>query len=138
MFDLGTSFIASVKRDPFSIAISYKKQSLSYIDWFKLISNLSGSLLKLGMKKGDKILTILQNNFQACTLYWACQIVGITLVPVNWRVKRKEIDFFLKDSEAKSIIYEEFSSEDVKLSEYAKNLIKISVNSKIEDCINFD
>ena len=69
MFDLGTSFIASVRRDPSSIAISYKEKSLSYADWFKKISNLSGSLLKLGMKKGDKILTILQNNFEACTLH---------------------------------------------------------------------
>ena len=49
-----------------------------------------------------------------------------------------QVDFFLKDSEAKLIIYEEFSSEDVKLSENAKNLIKISVNSKIEGCINFE
>ena len=128
MFDLGTSFIASVKRDPSSIAISYKEKNLSYADWFKQISNLSGSLLKLGMKKGDKILTILQNNFEACTLHWSCQIIGITIVPINWRAKTKDIDFFLKDSEAKLIIYEEFSSEDVKLSENAKNLIKISVN----------
>ncbi len=138
MFDLGTSFIASVRRDPSSIAISYKEKSLSYADWFKKISNLSGSLLKLGMKKGDKILTILQNNFEACTVHWACQIIGITIVPINWRAKTKDIDFFLKDSEAKLIIYEEFSCEDVKLSENAKNLIKISVNSKIEDCINFE
>ena len=39
---------------------------------------------------------------------------------VNWRVKTKEIDFFLKDSEAKSIVYEEFSSEDVKFQKMQK------------------
>ena len=66
MFDLGTSFIASVRRDPSSIAISYKEKSLSYADWFKKISSLSGSLLKLGMKKGDKIAFGGKNYWFTC------------------------------------------------------------------------
>ena len=96
MLDLGSSLIASVNRDPSSIALTYNNKNLTYLEWFKIISNLSNSLFELGLKKGDKILTVLQNNFEACTIHWSCQITGIIIVPINWRAKAKEIDFLYK------------------------------------------
>ena len=70
-------------------------------------------MFELGLKKGDKILTVLQNNFEACTVHWSCQITGIIIVPINWRAKAKEIDFFVQDSEAKAIIFQDISIDEV-------------------------
>ena len=137
MLDLGSSLIASVNRDPSSIALTYNNKSLTYLEWFKIISNLSNSLFELGLKKGDKILTVLQNNFEACTVHWSCQITGIIIVPINWRAKAKEIDFFVQDSEAKAIIFQDISFDEVQLSKETKKLIQITLDKKSNSFIIF-
>ncbi len=137
MLDLGNSFLASVYRDPNAIAISYNDKNFTYSQWFGVISKLCGSLISLGLKKGDKILTVLQNNFEACTVHWACQICGLTIVPINWRAKSEEIDYFLTDSESSLIIFEDISDKEVLLSIKSKDIIKISINRKSNDIINF-
>ena len=96
MIDLGTTFLSSVDRCPESIAITYQNKHLNYSNWLNKISSLAISFKKMGLKKGDKLITLLPNTFEACTIHWACQLTGIVIVPINWRVKSEEINFFLK------------------------------------------
>ena len=79
MIDLGSTFIASVERDPNAVAITFKNKKISYLDWYKKISSISSSFKRLGLKKGDKLMTLLPNNFEACTIHWACQLTGIII-----------------------------------------------------------
>ena len=51
-------------------------------------------------KRGDHLLTVLQNSWEAATLHWACQFTGIIPTPLNWRVKPDEIDYCLDDADA--------------------------------------
>ena len=137
MLDLGNSFFASVYRDPNAIAISSNNKNFTYSQWLQVISKLCGSLFSLGLKKGDKVLTVLQNNFEACTNHWACQICGIIIVPINWRAKSEEIEYFLTDSESSLIIFENLSHKEVLQSRKSKDIIKVSINCKSNDIIDF-
>ena len=104
MIDLGTTFLSSVNRCPEAIAITYQNKHLNYSNWLNKISSLAISFKKMGLKKGDKLITLLPNTFEACTIHWACQLTGIVIVPINWRVKSEEIIFFLNNSNSKCII----------------------------------
>ena len=68
MIDLGTTFLSSVDRCPQAIAISYENKSLNYSNWLVKISSLAICLKKMGLRKGDKLMTLLPNTFEACTI----------------------------------------------------------------------
>jgi 2-furoate---CoA ligase len=111
MFDLGTSFLASVARDPDAIAIADGAVRLTYREWYRRISSVAAGLDMLGLKPGDHVVTALTNRWEAATLHWACQFAGAIITPVNWRATAGELDFFCKDSKAKALIYEDVSAE---------------------------
>src|SRR5256885_1569600 len=73
MLDLGTSFLASVARDPDALAIVDGEVRLSYRHWYATISALVGAFDELSLRPGDHLVTVLQNNWQPATVYWACQ-----------------------------------------------------------------
>jgi len=111
MFDLGTSFIASVTRDPDALALVDGDVRLTYAQWYRRISSVVAGLDALGLKAGDHIVTALTNRHEAATLHWACQLAGIIITPVNWRATADDLDFFCEDADARALIYEEVSAE---------------------------
>jgi len=129
MLDLGTSFVASVARDPDAIAIVDGGVRLSYAQWYARISSLVVSLDRIGLRPGDHLVTVLQNCEAAATLHWACQLAGIVITPVNWRVKTDELEFCLEDSEARAVVYQEASAQAVKISKRAAALPRISIGA---------
>src|SRR5215470_7252110 len=128
MFDLGTSFVASVARDPYALALVDGDVRLTYAGWYRGVSALVAGFDDLGLKRGDHLVTLLQNRWEAATLYWACQFSGIVITPVNWRAKADEIDFYVEDAGAKTIVYEDVSAEAVASSERARAIPRIALD----------
>src|SRR6201996_1039442 len=127
MLDLGTSFVASVARDPDALAIVDGNDRLTYAQWYARISALVASLDRIGLKPGDHLLTVLQNCEPAATLHWACQLAGIVITPINWRAKADELDFCLENSESCAIVYQDVSAQAVAQSKRAPALPLIYV-----------
>jgi len=127
MLDLGTSFMASVSRDPDALAIVDGAERLSYRAWYGKISALVAAFDDLGLKPGDHLVTVLQNNWQAATLHWACQFAGVIVTPVNWRAKDDEIDFYVENAEARAVAYQDASAPAVRAAKRAVNMPRIAV-----------
>jgi 2-furoate---CoA ligase len=111
VFVLGTSFLASVARDPHAVAIVDGDLRLTYAQWYARISSVVAGLDMLGLKPGDHVVTALTNRLDAATLHWACQFAGLITTPVNWRGSAADLDFFCADAGAKALIYEDVSVE---------------------------
>lgn len=116
MLDLGTSFIASVERDPNKLAIADGPLSLTYADWYGKISALVDGLAQLGLRKGDFAVTAMQNRWENASFHWACQLAGIVVTPLNWRATPEEIDYSLTDSGAKAIFFDGSAAKAVAAS----------------------
>lgn len=127
MLDLGTSFVASVARDPEAIAIVDGNLRLTYRQWLAKIASLVEAFDRIGLRSGDHLVTVLQNRWEAATLHWACQFSGIVITPINWRAKADELDFCLENSEASAVVYQDVSSEAALQSTRASRLNRISV-----------
>ena len=127
MLDLGTSFLASVARDPNALAIVDGDVRLTYAEWYRRISALVAGFDRLGLKAGDHLVTLLQNNWQAATLHWACQFAGVIITPLNWRSTAEELDYCLDNAEAKALVYEAVSQKAVQASAEAGRRQKIPV-----------
>src|ERR1700727_2717919 len=125
MLDLGTSFVASVARDPNALAIVDDGVRLTYAQWYARISSLVASFDRIGLKPGDQLVTVLQNCEAAATMHWACQLAGIVITPINWRAKADELDFCIENSESCAVVYQDVSAQAVEQSKRACHLPRI-------------
>jgi 2-furoate---CoA ligase len=137
MLDLGLSFLGSVARDPDALAIVDRDLRLSYAQWYRRISALVAGLDALGLKRGDHLVTALQNRWEAATLHWACQFAGVIITPVNWRSTASELDFFLQDAEAKALVYEDASAAAVAGAGLATKLPRIALDGSDAGALSF-
>lgn len=129
MFDLGTSFIASVARDPGALAIVDGDVRLTYAQWLARISSVVAAFDGMGLKPGDHLVTIMQNRWEAATLHWACQFAGLIMTPMNWRAKPDEVDFVIENAGARALAFEAVAVASVAESTLAATLPRISVGS---------
>ena len=138
MLDLGTSFLSSVARDADALAIVDGDVRLSYAEWYRRISALVVGFDAIGLKPGDHLVTLLQNRWEAASLHWACQFAGIVIAPVNWRSKPDEIDFYLENSGAKALAFEDASAGALCGSPLAQKLPRIALDAAQPSDIAFD
>ena len=138
LLDLGTSFVASVARDPNALAIIDGDLRLSYRDWYARISALVASFDELGLHAGGHLVTVLQNTWQAATIHWACQFAGLIITPLNWRASSDEVDFCLRDAEARAVVYEDISAASVHSSAEAQKRLCIAVGLPAAQNLAFD
>ena len=125
MLDLGTSFLASVERDPDAMAIAEGDQTITHADWYRRISALVDGLGQIGLRKGDTLVTAMQNRWENASLHWACQLAGIIITPVNWRVTADELDHALRDSATRVLVHDDAASDAVAGSVLAHGLTVI-------------
>lgn len=128
MLDLGTSFIASVERDPGAMAIAEGDLALTYAEWYGRISALVDRLGRIGLCKGDTLVTAMQNRLENASLHWACQLAGIVITPVNWRVTADELDHALHDSAARVLVHDDAAAAAVAGSALAPGLTVLPVD----------
>ena len=138
MLDLGTSFLASVERDPAAPAIVDGDLRLSYAGWAARIGSVVAGLRQLGLQPGDRLLTLLQNRWEAATLHWACQFAGVIVTPLNWRAKADEVEYGVIDAEVRAVAYEDASAEAVRSSAAAMSLPRIALEAAGAGEVTFD
>ncbi len=129
MLDLGTSFLASIARDPEALAIVDGDQRLTYSQCYRRISAVVAALDELGLAPGDHLVTVLQNRWEAATIHWACQFAGIVVTPLNWRATAQELDFCIENAEARAVVYEDAAAEAVSASQQADRRARIAIGS---------
>src|ERR1700723_2553049 len=139
MLDLGTSFVASVARDPHALAVVDDGVRLTYAQWYRRISSVVAAFDRFGLRAGDHIVTALQNCEAAATLHWACQLAGIVITPVNWRAKADDLDFCIENAEGRAVVYQDVSAVAVAESKCAPALARICVGrGEATDAFRFD
>ncbi|MHA2278894.1 MAG: AMP-binding protein, partial [Candidatus Kariarchaeaceae archaeon] len=76
-------------------------------------------LNKLGLKPGDRIAILAYNSSDYMEILYGCAKAGLILVCLNWRLAVPELEFILKDSTPKALIY------DSDFNEVVNNLRKL-------------
>jgi len=138
VLDLGRSLIAAAERSPRATAIIDGERRFSYAEWLEMVLRVVGGLDRLGLRKGDHLLSLLQNRWEAAALHWACQLAGLVMTPVNWRAKSEEVDYCIGDAEARLICFQDISSEAVAGAERARGLPQVAIGAVGRGTTRFD
>ncbi|HTO69368.1 MAG TPA: long-chain-fatty-acid--CoA ligase [Myxococcota bacterium] len=60
---------------------------------------------ELGVKKGERVALLLMNSPEYFESFFAIAKLGAVCVPLNWRLVADELQFILKDSGSRTLIY---------------------------------
>ena len=83
---------------------------LTFEELNKRCNRLANSLIKSGIKPGDRVALALMNSAEFLEAYFAIAKIGGVVVPLNWRLVADELEFILKDSGSTTLIFgEEFN-----------------------------
>jgi len=89
---------------PHETAVVYLGQRISYSRLRELSERFGGSLVEMGVKKGDRVMVYISNNIQWIIAFLAIQKIGAVIVPVSPIYTSFELEYMIKDSEAETII----------------------------------
>ena len=88
-------------------AVVFGKRRYSYREVLKMTDVMAESLRKLGLKAGDRLSFYLYNCPELILVYFACFKLGVTVVPVNDRLKEDEARYIIRHSRPAVLISEQ-------------------------------
>lgn len=125
-FTLGYLLKRSAIKFPKKTAIVSGETRISFDELNRRTNRLANALQSKGVKKGDKIASILFNSSQLIEVYFAATKIGAISVPVNYRLVSAEVNYILRQSDSSVLIYDsELEPMVTKLD--AKGLLYISI-----------
>jgi fatty-acyl-CoA synthase len=89
------------------VALVFEDKEITYGELRRLSYSIAIRLQNLGVKKGDKVAMLLPNCYEFLCLYFGIFLIGAWAVPINSRVKEKELEGIVVDSEVETIFFQD-------------------------------
>jgi acyl-CoA synthetase (AMP-forming)/AMP-acid ligase II len=102
--NLGQLLKVNAKKFSSKAALKDSARSFTYPETNKRVNRLAHSLISLGLQKGDKVAVLLENCIEIVEVYLATAKTGMVIVPMNFRLVAKDIEYIVSNSDAKAII----------------------------------
>lgn len=122
--NVGSLLTTAALRFPQKYAIVEGKKRLSYPELNLRVNKLANKLLALNVRKGDKASLYLSNSIEFAEIYFALSKLGIIVVPINTRIKGKELRHIISQSDSIVVIFDEMTRQNVDLLK--KDLNKVT------------
>jgi long-chain acyl-CoA synthetase len=102
----------SAAREPEQIAIKLDDFELNYALLEQAAMRVARLLRSRGIEPGDRVALMVPNVPQFAAIYYGILRVGAVVIPMNVLNKRREVEFFLRDSGAKLVfVWQDFCRE---------------------------
>lgn len=102
--NLGTLLTRHARFRSDHTAVVFQNRRLTYFELNKSVNRLSNAFLSQGIKKGDKIATILPNCLELFEVYWAVAKTGVVVVPLSPLLRGSGLVSLLRDSDTVMVI----------------------------------
>lgn len=89
---------------PDHLAVVFGETRLTWREYNRRINRIANGLQVLGVKKGDKVATLLPNCLELLELYWAVAKIGAVVVPLSPLLRASALISLLKDSDSGTVI----------------------------------
>jgi len=90
------------------LALVIDDERLSWREFDQRVNRLANALIRVGIRKGDKVATVLPNCAELITLYWATTSIGAVVVPLSPLLQSRGLLNLLHDSASRLV----FLSDD--------------------------
>lgn len=79
-------------------------ERITHLEYASRVRNLAAGLLGLGLTVGDRVAVLARNCLAYVDLYGAAALLGLIVVPINWRLSAEEIAYVITDSTPRVIV----------------------------------
>lgn len=93
------------KEQPNHLISQFNGRNTTYSELYEQAKRLAGYFQAKGYEQEDIIAVYLNNSDYFLVCYYACQLGGFSVMPVNTKLAAPEVDYIFMHSEAKAIIY---------------------------------
>ena len=104
---------ASKFPDRDAIVYPRRDQRWTYAEFDERVNRLASGLADLGVGKGDRVSTVLQNGSEIVLTVYACAKLGAVFNPLNYRLPAGEIEFIVGDAGSSVVVFESATREAV-------------------------
>ena len=94
----------SAARYPQRLAIIDGSERITFAELDRRVHALAHGLRSQGLQRGDSIAVWMANCASWVTCWLACSRIGAVVVPINTRYKAEEVEYILRQSDAKALI----------------------------------
>ena len=101
---LGQALADSAARYPQRLAIIDGSDRVTFAELDRRVNALAHGLQSQGLQRGDSIALWMANCASWVTCWLACSRIGAVVVPINTRYKAEEVEYILRQSDAKALI----------------------------------
>ncbi len=85
---------------------SHSDLRLTFAELNERSNRIANALVADGIEKGERVGLLLMNGAEFMEAYFALAKVGAVVVPLNWRLVADELEFILKDSGTRRLIFD--------------------------------
>ena len=128
------------------------KRSFTYSQMNQLSNKLASDLVnEFGMQKSSRIAVLAENCIEYVVLFGVAQKIGATLIPLNYRLAQRELEFIINDCEPDLLIIEEKFNDKInldskeinsltslKLDEISSKLISYLSDNQIQEDVSIE
>ncbi len=83
-------------------------RNFSYLQMNHLSNKLANYLVnQLGLTKSNRVAVLAENCIEYVVLFGVAQKIGITLIPLNYRLAQRELEYIISDCQPDLLIFEE-------------------------------
>jgi fatty-acyl-CoA synthase len=89
-------------------AMVFNEERITYSEMGRRVADFAKGLLKLGIKKGDKVGIWLSNRPEWAIAEFAVARVGAIMVPLSTRFRAFDVEYILKQSDSTTLVMTDF------------------------------
>ena len=98
--NLALSLLYAAERNPDAEAVVDGEHRFTYAELRERAARLAGGLAREGLTRGERLAAVVRCRSESVQLYWACQWLGATFVPLSPRVSAADLAYCREDSGA--------------------------------------
>ena len=102
--NIGSLLPRHARYRPEHLAFIVGKERLNFLELNSRVNRLSNALLDSGIRKGQKMATVLPNCEELMLLYWAAAKTGIVIVPGSPLLQASGLATLLRDSDTEVVV----------------------------------
>ena len=120
-------------------AVLHRGEAFTYREINQNSDRLANGLLKLGLKKGDRLVIVASDCTQYIEADFAIYKSGLIRVAINPRLSLKEIEFISKNAEASAILFTDDMTESINRIRPQLSDVKhfICLTGNVEGCVSY-
>src|SRR6267154_4282627 len=100
---------------PDKVALVSSVGTQTYSQLWSRVCRLSSALTALGVGPGDRIALLMQNSSRYIEVYQAAALMGVAVVPLNFRFVASEVEYVVNHSGARALIFDASFADTVEL-----------------------